>query len=177
MNRRASFSKAAARVLYILAAVILLVFLQKNHAAYEYHLLDVRNSAGPPLPAGAALPEISAETVDGRLLESGDLPERFVLILSDIGCTVTPALLEDCQINGGYQGISPVYAIYSGIYTDEDRQRLTEIARQYDGLHILQDCQNSVKWSFKYDRAPILYVVENGRTVLKNVGYIRDSAE
>lgn len=177
MSRSAFFSKAASRALYVLSAIVLLLFLGKNQAAYEAHLLDVRNSAGAPLPIGVALPEFSAETWDGQVLESGSLPARFVLILSDISCTVTPALLEDCQTNGGYQGIPEVYAVYSGVHTDEDRRQLTELTQRFESIHILRDHENSAKWSFKYSASPTLYIIENGKTTVKHVGYIRDSAE
>lgn len=77
-------------LLYGFAALVLLVFLGKNTAAYEAHLTDVRNSAGPPLPVGAEVPEFSMEDSDGAILESSQLPETSTLVLAIVGLPLCP---------------------------------------------------------------------------------------
>ena len=156
-------------LLYGFAALVLLVFLGKNTAAYEAHLTDVRNSAGPPLPVGAEVPEFSMEDSDGAILESSQLPETSTLVLAIVGCPYAQAVLSDLNAK---EGVENVYAVYIGVGSKEDQEKFEEFTRNYENLHIMLDHKNSVKWSFRTDSYPTTFTLKGGKIVQKEVGYL-----
>ena len=144
-------------LLYGFAALVLLVFLGKNTAAYE------------ALPVGAEVPEFSMEDSDGAILESSQLPETSTLVLAIVGCPYAQAALSDLNAK---EGVENVYAVYIGVGSKEDQEKFEEFTRNYENLHIMLDHKNSVKWSFRTDSYPTTFTLKGGKIVQKEVGYL-----
>ena len=145
-------------LLYGFAALVLLVFLGKNTAAYEAHLT-----------VGAEVPEFSMEDSDGAILESSQLPETSTLVLAIVGCPYAQAALSDLNAK---EGVENVYAVYIGVGSKEDQEKFEEFTRNYENLHIMLDHKNSVKWSFRTDSYPTTFSLKGGKIVQKEVGYL-----
>lgn len=158
-------------LLYGSALLVLAVFFCQNAAAWELHLTDVRNSAGKPLPVGATIPPFRMTDSAGRVVESAELPRRYVLVISFTGCPGGEAILEDCGDSGVYLEVPDVYMVYVEAQTPEEREKVAELARRYKKVSVLEDMENSVKWGFRCTGFPTTLIVEDGKVVQKTVGY------
>lgn len=166
-----SLPKILSRTSYVIAALVLVLFLDKNTSAYETHLIDVRNSAGPPLAVGADVPEFTVKDAEGGLFNSSQLPERCVLVIGNTSCPHFRDAMRDYNTAGNYRGVSSLYAVYLEVQRTEDKEAVEKAAKEFNGISICTDYENSVKWAFRCDYFPTTFLVENGKVVSKEVGY------
>lgn len=153
--------------LYGIAAAVLAVFMYLNAEAYNTHVIDIQNSAAPPLPVGAAVPPFSGTDDAGNVISSGDLGERYTLIISIPGCPGLEATLADFESSPP----GPRAAFAVSVERSEHREKLAELAEEFPSTPIYTDYENSVKWGFRYSSFPTVLEVEKGIIVSKHIGY------
>lgn len=176
MNRKTKISKTASLLLYVLALVVLFSFLQKNHTAYALHMEDVKNSAKPPLAIGADVPNFTLQTIEGSLLSSSELPEKYVLVLVSTDCPYAKTALEFLEQEGQHQGITAIYGVYPSP-SPEEAEEVAKLSRQWQNITVAFDFENSVKWGFRYSHFPTFLTIEGGKLTARQVGWLGESTE
>lgn len=159
ITKTASGSNKYGKVLLLIAAVIIIAGTYINYSLEAEYKKDILNSSGTPPATTEAVPEFSFKNNSGEVISSQSLKNKgYCLLIWDTGCPVSIGVMNELNrlITENKIKNSDVYAIS----LDESLNKVEKyISDNNLSLNSYTDYKKSVKWAFKANILPVLYIV------------------
>jgi len=161
-------------VFYLVLTVTYVVCVNLDYSLKKEMETDIINTSGPPPAIGTKVPDF--EVLDGgnNILSNEDLMgSRHLIVIVDMQCSVSIDLLVSLNSIEGFlseTGVNVKLILVHKNYSNKSTQSVLQEKNIY--FPLFEDHEKSVKWAFKVNAWPAMYLVdEEGTIIYRQIGY------